>query len=138
MRNDMRLESLDGTMEFSVFMRRNERFPENFSIGLNAHPKEEPGSFCLMRCNGPHGEHVNSLVDPHPHSGFHIHKAAPENTEEASLTNLYAELTDSYGSYEEALSYFVRTTNIEDAEKYFDFQKQLSLFKPQETGDELP
>lgn len=60
LRNDMQLESLDGKFGFAVFMRINERFPENFSVGLNVVPKNEPGSFCVLRYNGPHGEHVNS------------------------------------------------------------------------------
>ena len=34
LRNDMRLKSADDKFEFSVFMRRNEDLPENFSIGL--------------------------------------------------------------------------------------------------------
>ncbi len=33
-RNDMRLRSQEGELEFSVFMRVNDDFPENFSIGL--------------------------------------------------------------------------------------------------------
>ena len=67
LRNDMQLESLDGKMEFAVFMRINERFPENFSIGLNFIPRDEPGSFCLLRYNGPHGEHVNTPIEEdHP------------------------------------------------------------------------
>ena len=55
-RNNMGLRSLDGSREFSVFMRINEDFPENFSIGLEYHPQEERGSICLLRCNGPHGD----------------------------------------------------------------------------------
>lgn len=134
LRNDMFLESTDGKMGFSVFMRINERFPENFSIGLNAHPKDEPGSFCLLRCNGPHGEHVDNPLDPHPHFGFHIHKARQETIEAGLLPELSAEITKNYGSYEEALRHFVKLTNIENAEQYLDVKKQLPLFEA--IGDE--
>lgn len=33
-RNDMRLKSTNGKLEFRVFMRRSEDLPENFSVGL--------------------------------------------------------------------------------------------------------
>lgn len=126
LRNDMYLESVDGKMGFSVFIRINERFNENFSIGLDAHPKDEPGSFCLLRCNGPHGEHVDN---PHPHFRFHIHKAKQENIEAGLLPERFAEPTKNYGSYEEALLHFVKLTNIENAEQYLDVKRQLPLFK---------
>lgn len=42
-RNDMRLKSTDGNLEFRVFMRRNEDLPENFSIGLAFVPKDGTG-----------------------------------------------------------------------------------------------
>ncbi len=121
-RNDFTLEPVDdGTddkMGFSVFMRKNERFPENFSIGLNVQMKGEK-SFCLLRCNGPHGDHVNSLLDPVPHYGFHIHKAKSENMEDDLSPERYAELTDDYGSYEEALLHFLKKVNIVNADEYF-------------------
>lgn len=128
LRNDMQLESIDGKIGFSVFMRKNERFPENFSIGLNVHPKNEPGSFCVLRYNGPHGDHVSDLLDPHPHFGHHIHKANAENIEEGLSSELYAELTDSYGSYEEALIHFFKTTNIENIDQYIDITQQFLPF----------
>lgn len=129
LRNDMELESLDGTMGFSVFMRINEGFPENFSIGLNFVPRDEPGSFCLLRYNGPHGEHVNMpLEDEHPHFGYHIHKAKAEFIDEGMLPEKYAEITKTYASYEEALYHFLKTTNIQDVEQYFINLGQGSLF----------
>jgi len=66
-RNDMTLKSADGKHEFRVFMRQNDEFPENFSIGLMYLPNEEPGSFQLLRCNGQHG---GERVHPH-HAAFH-------------------------------------------------------------------
>jgi hypothetical protein len=40
-RNDMTLTATNGTEgEFSVFMRKSEDFPENFSIGLKYQPND--------------------------------------------------------------------------------------------------
>ena len=129
--NDFELETIgdniNDKIKFSVFMRKNESFPENFSIGLIVYPKDEYGSFCILRYNGPHGDHVNSLLDPHPHFGFHIHEAKAENIMEGFSSELYAELTKSYGSYEEALLHFLKRINIENADKYFDIHRQLPL-----------
>lgn len=128
LRNDMDLESMDGNVGFSVFMRINERFPENFSIGLNVIPKDEPGSFCVLRYNGPHGEHVNSgFEEEHPHYGYHIHKANTDLMDAGILPERYAEITEAYASYEEALVVFLKITNIQNADEYFN-PRQCSLF----------
>ncbi len=128
LRNDMELESMDGSVGFSVFMRINERFPENFSIGLNVIPKDEPGSFCVLRYNGPHGEHVNSgFEEEHPHYGHHIHTANAELMEAGTLPEKYAEITETYASYEEALFHFLKMTNIQDADEHLNL-RQRSLF----------
>lgn len=130
LRNDMHLESLDGNMGFAVFMRINERFPENFSIGLNFIPRYEPGSFCLLRYNGPHGEHVNEpFGEEHPHFGYHIHSAKAELIEAGMLPEKYAEITETYASYKEALFQFIKIINIQDAEQYFNNFGQDSLFE---------
>lgn len=134
LRNDMQLETIDGAIGFWVFMRINERFPENFSIGLNVIPKDEPGSFCVLRYNGPHGEHVNAgFEEEHPHYGYHIHQAKADFMDSGLLSEKYAEITESYASYEEALFNFLKTTNIQNADEYFDF-RQRSLF---DRGDAL-
>ncbi|MFH1096966.1 MAG: hypothetical protein V1749_05665 [Candidatus Desantisbacteria bacterium] len=118
-RNDFELESIIDKTRYSAFMRKNESFHENFSIGLIVYPKDELGSLVLLRYNGPHGEHVNDLSDLHPHFGFHIHEARAENIEKGVSSEKYAELTESYGSYEEALTHFLKRINVKNASKYF-------------------
>ena len=131
LRNDFRLESEEDSAndktKFSAFMRINESFPENFSIGLMVYPKDQSGSFCLLRYNGPHGDHVNDLLDPHPHVGFHIHEARAESIESGFSPERFAELTDDFGSYEEALIHFLKRTNVINIDQYFDI-RQLPLF----------
>ena len=121
---NMRLESIDGSVGFSVFMRKNERFPENFSIGLIVQPQDEPGSFCILRYNGKHGEHINRIFDPEPHFGFHIHKAETTTFEEGLSPELYAELTDSYSSFEEALLKFSEHINLKEDDKKTTYKKR--------------
>jgi len=74
-RNEMTLKSLDGKHQFHVFLRQNEDFPENFSIGLVYVPGEEPGEFILVRYNGQHG---GTRAFEH-HAVFHIHSMSAED-----------------------------------------------------------
>lgn len=124
----MTLESFDKQAEFTVFMRINEQFPENFSVGLNYHPKDEPRTIPLLRCNGPHGEHVNNPLDPQPHFGCHIHRATADALNTSLSPEVVAELTRRYASYEEALSFFMNHVNITNAGEYFDLHPELPLF----------
>lgn len=133
LRNDMTLGSRDGEWRFSVFMRVNERFPENFSVGLIYNPRDEPGDLTLLRCNGPHGEHDNSPIeDPQPHFGYHIHRARADVINAGLLPQKFAELTDAYASFPEALHHFLRLANIVGAEAYFPTSHQLPLVPPEE------
>ena len=132
-RNDMTLSSLDGKWRFSVFMRVNEEFPENFSVGLIHDPRDEPGELTLLRCNGPHGEHDNSPIeDPQPHFGYHIHRARADVINAGLSPDKLASLTDAYASFNEALHHFLRLAHIVGAEAYFPPGNQLPLFRPEE------
>ena len=75
LRDEMEFESLDGKHTFGVFLRQSRQFTENFSVGINYLPKDEQGSFCLLRCNGMHGGHK---VHPH-HLSCHIHRSKAED-----------------------------------------------------------
>ncbi|MEI8174086.1 MAG: hypothetical protein WCH07_11485 [Deltaproteobacteria bacterium] len=131
-RKDMTLSSMDGKWRFSVFMRVNEKFPENFSIGLVHDPRNEPGELVLLRCNGPHGEHDNSpFEDSHPHLGYHIHRARADVIDSGLSPEKFAALTDAYASFQEALHHFLTLANIVDAEGYF-LGCQQELFTPEE------
>ena len=109
-RNGMKLQSENGEHDFIVFMRKNEDFEENFSIGLICLPKHVKGDILLFRCNGPHGPHIS--FDHHDRHHIHI-----------------ANETEEYASYWDALGYFLRECNIMGAEKHFPdvFQKKLFI-----------
>lgn len=131
-RNELRLTSQDGKSNFSVFMRINDDFNENFTIGLIFHSSEEPESFCLLRCNGPHGGFIGNPDLPHPHFQCHIHRAKVESIDAGERPEKGGEATDSYNSYKEALRYFLLTTNVLNAEDYFPDFRQDTLFEMEE------
>jgi len=131
-RNNMELKSEDGQHIFHVFIRENAKFAENFSIGLDYLPPEGE-SICLFRCNGPHGEHSNDLTTTH-HYACHVHVAKDYNINAGRKSELYAETTASYISFEEALLHFLNYCNIKGAEKYMPNLRQLSLPFPDKEG----
>ena len=97
LRNDMRLKSTDGKLEFRVFMRRSEDLPENFSIGLVFVAKDGSGEVVLL----------------------HVHRASAEMIEAGLRPERAATINRDFASYEEAVQYFLGTTNVTNAREYF-------------------
>ena len=128
-RNGMTLQSVDGKTDFTVFMRINEDFPENFSIGLEHSPRDERGTILLLRCNGPHGEFVGIPGRPHPHFLHHVHRADAANLDAGLRGETNAQATDLYASYEEALRFFLKVANATNAQEFFPDVYAPSLFK---------
>ncbi len=118
-RNGMRLQSLNGEQEFTVFMRINEDFPENFSIGLEHSPHDERGTILLLRCNGPHGEFIGQPELPRPHFLHHVHKAGAANLDAGLRAEANAKATDAYASYKEAFRYFLKIIKAANAQEFF-------------------
>jgi hypothetical protein len=118
-RNNMTLRSKDGDLEFSVFMRINEDFHENFSIGLNYSPRDERGTLCLLRCNGPHGDFLGYSPSPGSHFLYHVHRAKAENIEAGLRAEYGAEPAEGYASYREALVFFLKEVNVVNSGEYF-------------------
>ena len=135
LKKDMKLQSVDSKHKFSAFMRINERFNENFSIGLIYIPMDDTPNLTLIRFNGPHGEYIHDLIDPHPHFGYHIYKVTEKTIQDGTTSEKFIELTEEYSTFDDAIRYFIRYTNIIDAHKYFEKHIQLPLFK--EDSDEL-
>jgi hypothetical protein len=126
-RNNMELRSAEGDLEFSVFMRINEDFPENFSVGLNYSPRDERGTLCLFRCNGPHDHLVGTVSTFKAHFGFHVHRAKAENIEAGLRPECGGELSEGYASYRDALAFFLRRINVINALEHFPEFSQLTL-----------
>lgn len=127
-RNDFGLTSVDEEKSFHVFMRKHSEYQENFSIGLIYLPAER-SSIQLIRFNGNHGEVVDNPLNPHPHRDFHIHKITPKLIEEEINDPKLVEVTDKYGSFEQAFRYFCKYINIINAESFFPELDQPNLFE---------
>jgi hypothetical protein len=118
-RNSMELRSKQDDLEFSVFMRINEDFNENFSIGLNYSPRDERGTLCLLRCNGPHGDFVGGPPTFESHFRYHVHRPKAENMESGLRVESGGEPTEGYASYKDALAFFLKEVNVINASEYF-------------------
>lgn len=127
LRNDFRLRSEGGQADFSVFIRVNEEFPENFSIGLLYFPRDERGRFCLVRYNGPHGPYGADGAEHHATS--HIHKALADNIAAGKRPEAGARLTTKFASsYRDALRAFLSDINVPNADELFPGISQTLLF----------
>ena len=111
-RRTFRAESIDRKASFRIFARVNERFQENFTIGL-AWQTPEGGEIVLLRCNGPHGIHRNQGFPPDdPHYGCHVHRVRPEDAAIGLTVERDAEKTSEYSSFEEAVLWLGKTASI--------------------------
>lgn len=118
-RQDLRLQSLESNDYFRMFTRKHKDFPEDFSIGLDLLPNTP-----LLRCNGPH-DVTKDTLKPNPHYGYHIHKLSEEGLEKDLKKLSLSEITTAFSSYNEALRYFIKITNIINAEDYFNIEPTL-------------
>lgn len=127
-RNSMELKSRDGDFHFDVFIRRNEDYPENFSIGLVVRLEGTPGEMTLIRYNGPHGAFLGESGKG-SHFAHHIHKAKETNITAGFKAEKGGEETEKFSSYQDALSAFMERVNVIDVEEYFDLSPKLDLFQ---------
>jgi len=127
LRNEMEFESLDGKHTFRVFLRQSRQFTENFSVGIDYLPKDEPGSFCLLRCNGMHGGHK---VHPH-HLNCHIHRSKAEDVNAGLRVERHIEPTTQYAAFRDAQRHFLLLVNVQatDLNQYFSDITQPDLFE---------
>ena len=109
--------------------RQNEKFIENFSIGLRYKTGDDSlGTITLIRYNGPHGETSRS-PDGH-YNKPHIHRITASEIASGSTQpqECHREITDRYQTYEQALPIFFGDIGVENYKKYFPELLQQSLF----------
>jgi hypothetical protein len=132
-RNGAGLVATDGTQgAFSMYIRQNVAFEENFSVGLVYSSNDGRGDITLLRCNGKHGA-FNAQYDPNNwHTHNHIHKASESDLDAGFRPEKHATLTTAFASLEEAVQYFLKTVNLnaKDAAKHFPDEKQGTLEFP--------
>ena len=63
------------------------------------------------------------LHNPYPH----VHRARAESIAAGDRPERGAERTDRYVSFEEALPFFLRVTNVENAHEYFTTSTQMKI-----------
>ena len=90
-------------IKFIIFIRQNQTFIENFSVGLRCEIPFLKNTVTLIRYNGPHGSIKRSATDHHPHP--HIHRITQEEIQFGNFNpkakNI--EITDRYNTFEEGL-----------------------------------
>ena len=129
-RCDLKLEATsDNGAIFSVFIRQNSKFIENFSIGLRYQTNiKAMGSITLVRYNGSHGE---SSHHPDGHYALpHIHRITEQELASGSTQpqERHREITDRYSTFDQALRTFFDDLCIENYGDYFPELLQLVLF----------
>lgn len=121
--------SSSSDIKFTVFIRRNDKFIENFSIGLRYKTKDRTlGTVTLVRYNGPHGE---ANRGPGGHFGRpHIHRVTATELAEGNREpqERHREITDRYSTYEQALLVFFADIAASNHLDYFGELRQLELF----------
>lgn len=115
-KNGFKLKSIDQKHKFSVFMRVNCEFEENFSIGLIYHPLDDK-SIMLFRCNGPHN-HIERPDSEH-YVSFHYHYEREENILEGLNPMNHTKIVEDYSTFKEAFHFFITHCRISNAEEFF-------------------
>ncbi len=112
---------------FSLFVRVNVDFPENFSVGLLYSPNDGRPEIPLLRCNGKHGEFnagKNRSRSNHPHWNYHIHRASETTLAAGESAEKYASVTDKFASLDDAVWYFLKEINLDSKDLSAHFSSE--------------
>ena len=115
-------------VKFVIFIRQNQAFIENFSIGLRCEIPSLKSAVTLIRYNGPHGPIKSSASDHHSYP--HIHRITQKEVQSGSFNprSQDIELTNKYNTFEEGLRAFLIDMNVTNRQEYFPELEQRSLF----------
>ncbi len=123
------LETSEGE-SFGVFIRQNNTFIENYSMGLRYQTNNRDlGWITLVRYNGPHGE--TSLSQDGHYEKPHIHRitAAEIGSGSTQPQEKKREITDRYLTFEQALVVFFSDIGVKKYLKYFPESSPQTSFK---------
>lgn len=118
-----------GEHSFAVFVRQHLVFIENFSIGLRFQTgTASMGFITLPRYNGPHGEY--SLSPDGHFASAHIHRLTEAELAAGSSQpqEKLRQMTNSYGTFDEALRTFFQDIRVTSQADYFPEFLQGRLF----------
>ena len=120
---------IDPPRRFTVFLRKHQRFIENFSIGLRYRTGDSAlGLLTLVRYNGAHGEY--SLSPDEHFARPHIHYVTAQELAEGFIQpqERRRETTDLFQTYEEALDTFLQDISVTNSATHFPELNQPRLF----------
>jgi hypothetical protein len=97
-------QSVDGEKgsQFLLIFRQNEKNVLDFSVILSYLPQGTNQQFRLRRYNGKSHEHTNK-IERKTFYGFHIHMATNRYQQSGFREDAYAEETDRYATYRDAI-----------------------------------
>ena len=102
----------DGENEFRLILRQNTINRLDFSIILAVAVPKSNQLFRLRRYNGKSHEHTNH-IEGDTFYDFHIHEATERYQEMGTREDAYAEPTDRYGDFHEALRCLIKDANLD-------------------------
>lgn len=115
-------ENNDG--EFHLFVRQNLINRNDFSVGLYFLLKGTNKSIHLVRYNGNSHTHINRIEKDKIEYKFHVHKLTEKYLLAGFAKETFAEETDRYSDYTEALKCLIEDCNI-----ILEQDSQTTLFK---------
>ena len=119
----------DNSKKFEVFIRQNDKFIENFSIGLRYQTGDSNlRTITFTRYNGPHGE--SSRNSEGHYAKPHTHRITASEIASGSTQpqERHREITDRYSKYEQGLQVFFTDIGVTNYEVYFPELLQRRLF----------
>ncbi|MDE0105697.1 MAG: hypothetical protein OXN89_25240 [Bryobacterales bacterium] len=111
--------------EFRVVLRRSTFNPLAFSAVLMVRVPDSTRWFRLRRYNGNNHEHFN-LVEGNRFRAFHIHTATERYQRRGGREDGYAEPTERFSSYDEAVRCLAEDAKLEMRPSYDPIQRGVS------------
>ncbi len=117
---ELDLKGSDGS-DFRLILRQSLFNPLDFSIILGYRPANSNQLFRLQRYNGKSHEHTNT-IERDTFYNFHIHKATERYQQLGARKDAFAEPTDRFSEFHEAISCMINNCGFEVP---FDPQRKL-------------
>ena len=102
----------DSGSEFRMILRHSSVNAQDFSVILAVRVPQSNQVFRLRRYNGKSHEHTNH-IEGGTFYDFHIHYATERYQELGAREDAYAEPTDRYGTFQEALRCLLSDANFD-------------------------
>lgn len=108
---DLDIQGADSS-DFRIILRQSCFNPLDFSIILSFRPPHSNRIFRLRRYNGKSHEHTNTIEEDTFYD-FHIHQATERYQMIGAREDTFAEPTDKFSDFHEAISCMIKDCNFE-------------------------